>query len=78
MCTKYNLSLSSPKMSSSLIIVKEMSFCHLNDTTQREIAWLYLKCQLEKDFNGVGWLLKRTEGLIDEAKDKLDRQKIIP
>jgi hypothetical protein len=56
----------------------EMSFCHLDDTTQREIAWLYLKCQLEKDFNGVGWLLKRTEGLIDEAKAKLDKKKIIP
>jgi hypothetical protein len=56
----------------------EMSFCHLDDTTQREIAWLYLKYQLEKDFNGVGWLLKRTEGLIDEAKAKLDKKKIIP
>jgi len=27
---------------------------------------------------GIGWILKRVDELIDEAKLKLDRKKIIP
>lgn len=56
----------------------DMTFCHLSDDIQRQIAWLYFKRQLDKDKLGVGWLLKRVSELIDESKEKLDRQKIIP
>ena len=56
----------------------ERSFCHLSMDNQRQIAWVYLKRQLDKDSQGVGWILKRVDELIDEAKAKLDRQRIIP
>jgi hypothetical protein len=56
----------------------EMTFCHLNDDIQRQIAWAYLKKLLDRDPLGVGWLLKKASALIDEAKDKLDKKKIIP
>lgn len=56
----------------------DMHFCHLDTAIQRQIAWNYLKFQLDKDSQGVGWILKRVDELIDEAKAKLDRQRIIP
>ena len=56
----------------------DMHFCHLGEDIQRQIAWEYLKFQLDKDSQGVGWILKRVDELIDEAKEKLDRRKIIP
>jgi len=56
----------------------DMNFCHLGVDIQRQIAWLYLKLQLDKEWEGVGWILKRVEELIEEAKAKLDRQRIIP
>ena len=56
----------------------DMTFCHLSDDMQRQIAWSYLKRQLDKDYLSTGWLLKKVSDLIDEAKTKLDRKKIIP
>jgi len=56
----------------------EMTFCHMSDDIQRQIAWAYLKKQLDKDHLSTGWLLQRVAELIDEAKQKLDRGKIIP
>jgi len=56
----------------------DMTFCHLSDDMQRQIAWSYLKRQLDKDHLSTGWLLKKVSDLIDEAKEKLDRKKIIP
>ena len=56
----------------------DMTFWHLGMEIQRQIAWSYLKLQLEKDSQGIGWILKRVDELIDEAKLKLDRKKIIP
>ena len=56
----------------------DMTFCHLSDDMQRQIAWSYLKRQLDKDNLSTGWLLKKVSDLIDEAKEKLDRKKIIP
>ena len=56
----------------------DMTYSHLDMDIQRQIAWLYLKCQLDRDSLGIGWILKKVEELIDEAKVKLDRQRIIP
>jgi hypothetical protein len=56
----------------------DMNFSHLDYGIQRQIAWSYLKCLLDRDSIGIGWILKRVDELIDEAKLKLDRKKIIP
>jgi hypothetical protein len=56
----------------------DMNFSHLDYSIQRQIAWSYLKCLLDRDSMGIGWILKRVDELIDEAKLKLDRKKIIP
>jgi hypothetical protein len=31
-----------------------MTFCHLSDDIQRQIAWSYLKRQLDKDYLSTG------------------------
>ena len=56
----------------------EMTFCHMSDDRQRQIAWGYLKKVLDRDQFSTTWLLQRVAEQIEEAKEKLDRKKIIP